>query len=620
MYQNNLDPETPDTLTIDQTTDYAEKVCRGDIIAGPWVRKACERHILDMMHAEKRGYYFDEDLAEKTFDFFESHVYLEDADLGGEPMVLFDWEKFVLGSLYGWVRDDGRRRFKVAYVETGKGSGKSPLAAGIGVRSICADGESRAECYVCARHSEQALVTFKDATAIIQFSPELRSRLRIYGGENPWNIVHKPSHSFMKRISSKKTGDGKSGPRPHVTIVDEYHEHESDAMLNYYIAGQKNRRQPLAFIITNAGVGTSSACGVEHDLAIKISRGEIQNDQYFAYVCAMDKDDKPYQDENCWIKTNPSLPTIPGYEYLREQVASTYGKPSLRAVVDRLNFCKWTEALSPWLDPEAIEACEVEELSPFEIRRQVPLYMALDLSSKKDFTAMTLCWDLDEWLETDTIIWTPEETLEARAIADVAPYIDWLEQGYITTTPGATVDFGFVASAISEIDQMYNLIGIAYDPWRMDVLMKDLEKLGITTSPRANMPGITIVAHAQGFVGGAKVEHAVEKIGSKAIIKARRDETLWMPQSIDDTEEKLLNKRIKIKYNAAFRSALFGAAVIEDASKNRRFNKIKSSARIDPAVTWAMAVGYACKDFGQNDLVKLYNQDPDSTRVFGIDA
>lgn len=614
-----LDQENLDISTIDDpTTDYAEKVCNGTIIAGPHVRDACERHILDLMHAEKRGYYFDMDLAAKGFEFFETFVYLEDAELGGEPMVLFDWEQFVLGSIYGWVREDGRRRFKTAYIETGKGSGKSPIAAGVGLRSICADGESRAECYVCARHSEQALVTFKDATSIVDFSPELNSRLRVYGGENPWNITHKASHSFMRRISSAKTGQGKSGPRPHVTIVDEYHEHESDAMLNYYVAGQKNRKQPLAFIITNAGVGMSSACGIEHDLAIKIAKGEIVNDQYFSYVCALDKDDKPYEDESCWIKTNPSLPTLPGYEYLREQVNSTHGKPSLRAVVDRLNFCMWTEALSPWLDPEAIYACEVEALSSFEERRQVPLYAALDLSSKKDFTSLTLTWDFETHLETKTLIWTPEETLAARAKSDAAPYEQWLDEGHIITTPGATVDFSFIAAEISRIDETCNLIGIAYDDWRMDVLMKDFERIGITVSPRFNMPGITILPHGQGFVAGAKVASLEPELGGKALNKIRRKDTLWMPQSIDHTEEVLLNKRIKILYNPAFRSAIFGAVVVRDGSNNRRFNKVKSNSRIDPAVTFAMSIGFACKDFDENTLTKMYENDPDSTRLLAL--
>ena len=132
------------------------------------------------------------------------------------------------------------------------------------------------------------------------------------------------------------------------------------------------------------------------------------------------------------------------------------------------------------------------------------------------------------------------------------------------------------------------------------------------------MPGITIIPHAQGFVGGSKVETDHGRVGAQEITRARRDETLWMPQSIDDAEEVLLNKRIKIKYNAAFRSAIFGAAVIEDASKNRRFNKIKSSARIDPAVTFTMAIGYAAKDFSESSLAGLYKKDPDSTRLFSI--
>ena len=105
----------------------------------------------------------------------------------------------------------------------------------------------------------------------------------------------------------------------------------------------------------------TSPCGVEHTYACKIALGELQDDTYFPYVCALDEDDDP-DDEECWIKTNPSLPVLPGNEYIRDMIATAKGMPSKRAVVDRLIFCKWTDAESPWIDADAYDAVVVDDL------------------------------------------------------------------------------------------------------------------------------------------------------------------------------------------------------------------------------------------------------------------
>ena len=123
-------------------TDYAQKVADGKKVAGPIVKGACERHLRDIETGGERGLYFDLEACNRALGFFRDVLKLNGGDFENMPFVLLDWQVFIVGSLFGWKTDDGYRRFRVCYVETGKGSGKSPLAAGIGMYGFVADGES----------------------------------------------------------------------------------------------------------------------------------------------------------------------------------------------------------------------------------------------------------------------------------------------------------------------------------------------------------------------------------------------------------------------------------------------------------------------------------------------
>ena len=237
--------------TTDRATLYAFSVVSGEVQAGPYIRGACQRHLDDLEHAGDRGFYFDEHQAAEAIAFFEECLCLNGGQYEGLPFILFDWENFIIGSLFGWLRkSDNMRRFRVAYVEGPKGFGKSPLSAGIGLKGMLADNEARAEIYAAATKKEQAMVLFRDAVAMYEMSPEINKRLVASGvGEKCWNLSHMASGSFFRVISSEKKGQ--SGARPHMALLDEIHEHSDGTMVEMLRAGFKFRRQPLSFMITN---------------------------------------------------------------------------------------------------------------------------------------------------------------------------------------------------------------------------------------------------------------------------------------------------------------------------------------------------------------------------------
>ncbi len=563
-------------------TKFAKDVAAGKVVAGKLQRLSCQRHLEDLKTGKARGLFFDKDHADEAMAFFPETLVLSAGKFEGIPFSLLPWQQFCVGSVYGWKQADGRRRFSKAYVETGKGSGKTPLAAGMCLRSICADGEARAEGYIIARTAEQALVTFRAAAAMVEQSPALSGRLSVSGGQHPYNIAHAASMSFMRRVSSDKHGKGKSGPLPHFLVVDEYHEHDSSAMLEFYDAGTKNRTEPLTLIITNSGAGMETPCGLEHSYAISVLNGATLDDDYFAFITALDDEDDPFESDGCWIKSNPSMPTLPSVEYLTRQVSKARGFPSKRALVERLNFCRWTDAESPWLDRALWVACEREPTAEIiEARQTAPAYMAIDLSLKTDLSAGAVIWDLGEGgFSAELRIWTPADTLEDRATSDNAPYPQWADEGHLVAVPGRVLDYSVIAEWIAAVVAEYDVAGLAFDPWKMDLLEAALDRVGITTTRDQDDRGaLLIIPHPQGFVAGAK-----------AVSEGRG---LYMPRSIDDTEAAILKGELQIAPNPVVRSAALGTVVVEDASSNRRFNKLKSTTRIDAMVSLTMGVGFA---------------------------
>jgi phage terminase large subunit-like protein len=225
----------------------------------------------------------------RAIEFFPDILCLADGEHAAKPFELGPWQKFIVGSLFGWYMDDGFRRFRTAYVEIGKGNGKSPMAAGIGLYMLVADGEEGAEVYAAAAIKDQAKIQYRDAVNMVDLSEELQEFLVKHGDKEVYNIVNRASRGYFKPISSEKRGlDGK---RVHCALVDELHEHPNSTVVDKMRAGTKGRRNGLIFEITNSGFDRTSVCYQHHEYSERVVTGQVESsesDAWFAYVCALD--------------------------------------------------------------------------------------------------------------------------------------------------------------------------------------------------------------------------------------------------------------------------------------------------------------------------------------------
>ncbi|UAL42129.1 phage terminase small subunit P27 family [Shewanella inventionis] len=551
----------------DRVTRWAKEVVSGEFLAGPDIRNACKRHLKDLETGHERGLYFDLDAANRAISFFPKVLRLSGGDHEGKPFQLLDWQAFIVGSLFGWKDADNTRRFRMCYVESGKGSGKSPLAGGIGLYGLVADGEASAEVYAAATKKDQAMILFRDAVSMVNQSPQLSSRLKKSGtGQSVWNLAYIAKNSFFRPISSD---NGQSGPRPHMALIDEVHEHKNNNVVEMMRAGTKGRKQALIFMITNSGHDRTSVCYSYHEYGKSICAGTKEDDSFFAFICSLDEGDDPINDESCWPKANPSLGHTFTHKYLREQVTQAKGMPAKESIVRRLNFCQWVDSASPWLSADTWTDCE-DDIDINELIGE-ECYGGLDLSGTRDLTALGLYFPRIKTLLVE--FWTPKDTLLDRERTDNVPYTAWLTQGFIHAPPGHAVDYSFVAERIADLSAQFDIKCIGFDQYRINYLEPVLVEANVY---------IPLVKHGQGYYKAS-------------------ESNLWMPRSIELFEKLITDKEIRIKVNPCLRWNAASAVLEADAKDNRIFTKKKSTGRIDGVVAAAMSVGTALESEGIDD-------------------
>jgi phage terminase large subunit-like protein len=484
---------------VDRPTAYAQDVVAGKIVTGRLVKLACQRHLDDLVKGHERGLVWDIDSVEFAIDFFEQILCLNGGDHEGKPFILQPWQAFVVGLLFGWKLADGSRRFRTAYIEIAKGNGKSPLAAGIGLKCQIADNEPRAEVYAMATKRDQAMILFRDAVAMVQQSPSLQRIIEASGGKGKENnLAHHESGSWFRPLASDE--HSQSGPRPHCTLVDEVHEHRTGAVIQMAHAGKKGRRQPICVEITNSGSDRASICWQHHAYSIQILVGNVPDDSWLAIVFGLDPCEKhlaegqdlpiegcpdcdDWRDERVWPKANPNLGVSVTLRYLRDQVASAKGMPASENEIKRLNFCLWTQVSSRCIPGDRWQACAREiDLATLEGRS---CSAGFDIGATSDFCALSLVFPEDdvetlEIPEDSTKPDGPKRTITRRSYTSINYYwlpetpvrrdehtaalIEaWRRQGHIRTTPGNLVDYAQVLLDIEEIGRKFRFRKLAID-------------------------------------------------------------------------------------------------------------------------------------------------------------
>jgi phage terminase large subunit-like protein len=455
---------------------------------GKLERLAYERHHRDLATGADRGIWFDDAAAEFAFDFFALLPLTKGRQWAGKPFELLPWEKFLVGSIFGWktlAEVDGDqvviRRFQTAYTQVAKKNGKTEIMSGVGTLGTVCDGEPGAEVYSVAMKRDQAKLVWETAGKMITRSPALAKRCEV----NKSAISFAPLGAKFQPLS--RDVNSQDGCNPSLLIIDEYHRFQNRDLVEMLVESMATRLEPLNIFITTAGAGSSTPCLEEREYAEKVLDGTIEDDKYFAYITEPDEDDD-WDSEIAWEKANPSIDVLIRRQDLWDKCEKAKQVPSKQNDFRRYRCNQWTEQIERAIDMDVWKECG-EEFDP-DILLGRPCFGGLDVASKLDLAAFTLVFppvdeDDDLWPNwySLTWFWTPAAGLNDRSKKDRAQYPHWVEQGHLIadeTGNGEIIRETSIIAKVKETTELYEILECGYDPWKAEDIAQDLQDHGLT--------------------------------------------------------------------------------------------------------------------------------------------
>ncbi|OEH53002.1 terminase [Oceanobacillus sp. E9] len=553
---------------LERVFNYCEQIISGEIKAGQKHKWAVKRFIEDFNSAQEEScfFYFDENELEDFYWFAREFKHVEGV-LAGEPIELVDFQLFLAANIFCFKKkSNGARKIRKVYIQIGRKNAKSQFLAIVSAY-VTFFGDEKHRAFIAGWTRDQSSEVYDAVLTGIRSSELL---------EEKWNQAYGKITIFKNSSviiplskEARKTGDGKN---PSVGIVDEYHAHETSEIYDVLASGMVARREPLMFIITTAGFDLNKPCFKEYEYVSKILDPDQpqENDEYFAIICELDKDEEgnlldDIKDESNWIKANPIVATYDeGLTAIRSELKVALDQPEKMR-----NFL--TKNMNVWIDSRPNGYMKMSKWKTAIIKPKdvlpYPVFLGLDLSSTTDITSIGKVFQLPERkfiIQQHSFM--PEDKLNERMKTDNVRFDLWKAQGYITTTPGSVVDYSYVEQHILDMrDQGYNIIEIDYDKWNATHLVQILENHGFTM---VEIP--QFLRH---------LSSATKELRSGAYRK-----------EVNHFDDPLLHW------------ALSNAVTKQDAQENIMLDKEKSTERIDPAAAVINAFSRAMAGEQTQDL------------------
>ncbi len=489
---------------------------------------------------------FDENTADRAVSFIQSLKHVE-GEWAGQYIKLEPDQKKIIRDIFGTLRDDGTRQYRMAYISVPRKWGKSTLAAAIALCVLFIDNEPAAQIYIAAADREQAGIVYRIAAEMVRKSPTLSAITRTR--DSVKRIIVPESASFLHAISAEAYS--KHGFNSHCVIYDELHAAPDRELWDVLNTSMGARRQPLFLQITTAGFDRESICWNQYQYAKGVLDGNIIDPSYYAYIREAEID-ADWTDPEVWKAAQPNLGITVKLKFYEQECARAKNQPSYQNTFRRLMLNQWTEQSTRWIDMDVWDSCG-GVIDSAELYGQ-RCYCGIDLSSTTDLTAVVLAFPQDDG--SITLLpqfWLPQENLRKKVLQDHVDYDAWERDGYLTTTPGRVIDYRYVMDYIIDCVENYDVREVAYDPWSATQLATDLSD-----------KGLTMIQFRQGYASMSPASKEFERL--------------------------LVDGKINHGDHPVLRWMAGNVAVQQDAAGNIKPDKAKSNARIDGIVASIMAV------------------------------
>ena len=514
--------------------DNPNKVCNK-------VKKQYSKLVKDLGKKKKIGthtYSFDKEKANKPIRFIEALCVQSKGKWAGKPLKLELFQKAFLEALFGFVDENGLRKYKKAIFFVARKNGKSVLDSAIATYMLTKDGEGGAEVYSVATKREQSKIVWEETKKMIKKSPSLSKRIRcLIGG-----IYYDDKDSLFRALASDS--NSLDGLNAHLVIADEVHAWKDKNLLDVMYDSMSARTQPILLETSTMGTIRQNVFDIEYDYASQVIDGAVEDETLLPIIYELDKESE-WLEEECWYKANPALGVIKNIKDLREKVERAKANPIELVNLLCKDFNIRQNTVNAWLSFDDLNNEKI-----YTEWKDTYCIGGVDLSSTTDLTAATLLGVKNGEIRVKQMYWIPTNSLEKKVKEDRIPYDKWLKLGWLRLSGDSKIDYHDVTNWFLEEVRENDLrpLYVGYDSWNAQFWCDEMKGYGF------NMVEVR---------QGMKTMSPVMKI-----MKAD-----------------LIDKKINYNNNPILKWCLSNTIVKMDSNENIQPDKEKSRQRIDGAVS-----------------------------------
>ena len=477
--------------------------------------------------------------------WIEKYLRIPEGKFVGQPVRLRDWQRDYIKRIY-----DNPVGTRTAILSMGRKNAKTATSAFLLLLHLCGpEARPNGQLYSAAQSRDQAAILFALAAKVVRQSPDLSNAITIR--DTAKQLLCPDLGTVYKALSAEaQTAYGLS---PVFIVHDELGQvrgprFELYEALETACGAQDN---PLSIVISTQAPNPTDL------LSLLIEDAKTEADPRTVltlYTAPIDAD--PFDIETIRL-ANPALGDFLNEQEVLTQAENARRMPSREPDFRNLILNQQVEMHSPfvsrtiWLDNSNTPL-------PFD----GPVYGGLDLSSVNDLTAKVWVSWKDNQFHVQPTFWLPQEGLKERAREDRVPYDTWEQSGHLSTTPGRSISWEYVAQSLYQDCQRMDVQQINFDRWQWQHFKPWLLKAGFK-------------------------EEQLE--GDKAIFQPFGQGFQSMSPALMTLEADLLERRIAHGNHPVLSMCATNAVVTTDPAGNRKLDKAKATGRIDGMVALTMA-------------------------------
>lgn len=449
---------------------YHSAIQTGAVSVSRRLKRVFERLADDYLNP-KDGYFFSEQAANRPIEFIEKFCKNSKGEWAGQPVKLELFQKAFISALFGFIDEEGNRRYRESLFYVARKNGKSTLLAGLALYCLIADGEAGAEVYTAATKREQAKIIFDECFNMVKQSPDLARHIK----KRKTDLYFELTLSKLKPLGrNAETLDGLNGS---AIIIDELHSIKDRNQYEVLKQSQSARRNPLLIMITTAGTLRASIFDDMYSYACGVADGTIEDKGFLPILYELDEKSE-WKNPEMWQKANPALGSIKKIEDLQAKVKRAAQSPQDLTGVLVKDFNIIENQAAAWLTFEDLNNTETFNLEDFKGYYAVG---GADLSITTDLTCATILMiNAEEKVFVRQMYFLPQEGFDKRVQNEKIPYDKWKERGLLRLCTGNAIDFKMITAWFLEMVERYEIIPawIYFDPYSARYWVQDMEGRG----------------------------------------------------------------------------------------------------------------------------------------------